>query len=154
MTIVITGICADRLGHAVHDGEALAAPADAYVRSQSRRIPLDLEHHGEPIGEVVALERDLASGLWATAVSEVDELAELSGSIYYSPLIVGDERIELRGLALTATPASSAAKPVTIIRDSRRSQPRYDGSVRDPAAAWSSARRLPEPPRRQPHRDP
>ena len=91
--------------------------------SQASRIPVDLEHDGQPVGEVIHLERDRHGSLWAVAQVDaaptvavrvgndiVDVPTELYFSLSRTPF---DEDILIRSVALTSRPARISARPVT-----------------------------------------
>jgi hypothetical protein len=66
----VYGVIADELGHASARGRFWASAARDYLAEQNLTIPVDVDHSGRPVGEVVALMRH-AGSLWA--VGEVDD---------------------------------------------------------------------------------
>lgn len=120
MTITITGVVADRLGDMRWADTTIDhLPADRYRTVQPARIPLDISH-GEIVGDVIGLELRDDDRLWATAISDVDEIGDLDGPIYFSPSAEhrGHRDAVLMSLALTFDPATVGQPAVTILAGS------------------------------------
>lgn len=118
----IAGIVADELGVAFDPATprlAWRSPCSGFRSVQAREIPVDFEHDGRPVGQVVHLERTRSS-LWAVAevdarpvidVRVADELIETPVELYLSAQRVGaDDDLVLLGLGLTRSPARIGAR--------------------------------------------
>ena len=124
----VYGAIADPLGHASARGRFWASPAANYLTEQPPRIPVDVDHSGRPVGEVVALMRH-AGSLWA--VGEVDDhvtetvqvrvgaqTVAVPTPLYWSASRIGspDDGLVLVSAALTASPASvGVRRPVRFL---------------------------------------
>jgi hypothetical protein len=98
-------------------------------------VPVDIEHDGPAIGELIHAEIDAGGRLHATAViPNADWLLGYEGKVYYSPTLISvgpgvrSRRVAiadaagLLALALTSSPATVGAQPVDIMHgDLRRS---------------------------------
>lgn len=132
MTLVVVGRVCDREGMAISRGplygsvvECRAIGAGAYLAEQPADIAVDVDHDGTEVGRVEYLERD-NSGLWAVAECTVDEVADLSGPMFYSGSVEarsGDpgavweaSSAVLHALSLTFDPAQVGAIPVAVVR--------------------------------------
>lgn len=131
MTVTIVGVLADELGAASqitvipYGGPSAGRNFDCrreyfsvsslhYRSVQAAAINVDRDHD-QVIGEVKYLER--APNGQLHAVCEIDG-ADLDGPLYFSPAIRyrdGGRDVELRGLALTATPATIGLPPVDAV---------------------------------------
>jgi hypothetical protein len=98
-------------------------------------VPVDLEHNGDSIGQLVHGELDADGRLHATAVvNDADWLLDYDGEIFYSPelICIGEgvatravsiaSHAALTGLSITTTPATVGAQPLEVrAGDIRRS---------------------------------
>lgn len=124
MTYTVLGVLADELGHA-HDpdqpGATWPGPADEYRDLQPDRIPIDLDHNGRPVGQVIHLERHRGN-LWcvgevdgaqpAVAVRVGDDVVHVEDDLFWSAQRLGDvngQNILLRSVAITWAPARVTA---------------------------------------------
>jgi hypothetical protein len=115
---------------------AWATPAAEFRRTQPAEIPVDRGHDGRPVGRVVHLERTNA-GIWAVAevedfISEPWDVVVGAEHVYWSPSVTfepGGTDVELRSLALTAFPASVAARtrPLAIFPGPLRRRGSWSG---------------------------
>jgi hypothetical protein len=124
----VYGPIADPLGHASARGRFWASPAANYLTEQPPKIPIDVDHSGRSVGEVVALMRHAGS---LGAVGEVDDqIAEAVNDrvgertvavptpLYWSASRIGspDDGLVLVSAALTASPASvGVRRPVRFL---------------------------------------
>jgi hypothetical protein len=142
----VYGIVVDELGIAATDvlegGEARVraweTPASRIAPVQESPLPIDRNHDGVAVGQVVYLERQ-RGGLWAIGhvsdevgpfvlVDVAGESVPVETPLYWSATrsnpALGDE-IDLYGLSLTPSPCQTAAKPVRF----------QDGQLRD-RSSW------------------
>jgi phage head maturation protease len=159
MRNTVFGILCDELGHAADELleqgpsrpelglRAWATPAAEVRTVQAPRIPIDFNHDGRPIGELIYLERS-AGNLWAVAhvdqrirpaVSvEVGGIATaVSTPFYFSASRIGtpDFRdVLIDSVALTELSARVAAQPVTFLSgmlDHRGAADRHAWALKD-----------------------
>jgi hypothetical protein len=124
----VYGRLADELGHSSARGRFSASPAGDYLREQNPVIPIDRDHNHRWVGEILFLARH-AGSLWA--VGEVDNSVtevvnvRLGGRtvavptpLYFSASRIGggDDGLALDSVALTASPASIAPRPVAFLQ--------------------------------------
>jgi len=96
---------------------------------QADVIPIDRDHDHRWIGEIVYLERDKGGNLWAVGhvrddvlpivhVGVGSETVAVETDLYWSASRIGTEEYEdivIDSVALTASPARSAAQPVKFL---------------------------------------
>lgn len=110
--------------------------AHAYARLELNLppggVPVDLDHDGAPIGEVVYGEVDTDGRLRLVAILDDDAITRVPGAIYFSTTTLNRGAVgtrtryyadsaELLSIALTLDPASVAAQPVTVMAGDLRS---------------------------------
>ena len=102
---------------------AWASPASEYRRVQPEKIPVDPDHDGRAVGQVVHLERSRAGTLWA--VAHVDERLRFASWVperYWPPKVSarrdgGTHRdIELLSVAITIAPCQTGLRPLVELR--------------------------------------
>jgi hypothetical protein len=93
----------------VHSLEAIR------LRPVQRAVAVDLDHDpSRQVGELVHLEEDGRASTWAVADVDQDKLP--AGPLYYSSQDVGpDDAAELRGIAITRSPAMTALSPIRVV---------------------------------------
>ena len=135
----VYGVVTDALGHAsattLQQGErrpelrmnAWATPSSEVRSVQNPEIRIDRDHDHRWVGEIIYLERR-DGNLWAVGhiddrvraevhVKVGDDLVTLDHDLYWSPERIGgaDDGILFTSIALTASPARIAPKPVKIL---------------------------------------
>lgn len=95
-----------------------STPAAGVRRRQPERIPIDYRHGGEPIGEVVHLERSRDGALWAVGMIADGAWPAGEQPLYWSPEL--DFRqdgfdTEIKSLAITPSPCETGLAPLLYL---------------------------------------
>lgn len=128
MTQTVFGVLTDALGHASDGRRHWATPALEVRTVQDTRIAINLDHNPyHEVGEAIYFERDRSQRLWLVAEVADDVAPSVSVRVgsetrsvpvpfYWSAERVGgpDFGIVISAVALTASPARVAARPVEI----------------------------------------
>lgn len=147
MTATIWGPLTDRDGIAHWDDGTIAAePTANFNTHQPRHIPIDIGHDGNPIGDILYLEESYGK-LHAVGVIDTLDAEDLAdaGDVYWSSTTLATrarhrsyerERIELRSITLTKSPAGHGLAPLHHLPGDIRD--RDDRTAWTRSAGWNS----------------
>jgi hypothetical protein len=134
-----------------------ATPAGEVRRRQPERIPVDVGHDENPVGEVIYLERVANGALWCVAHAAVDPAPWLH-PLFWSAVSESDAAtggdVLIRGASITTSPRQLGLSPLVFLPgrlDHRRAPDRWSGldtfrrGLLERAAAYHLGRERGEP---------
>jgi hypothetical protein len=127
VTQTVYGIALDKVGTATAGGRYWSTPSGLLRTVQDTEIPVDVDHRGGTVGQVIYIERTRGGQVWVVAHVNDDvtaetpvrvgtELRSVATPFYWSVSRLGSEKLGyvLDSVALTASPARITARPVTF----------------------------------------